>query len=76
MKIIDRANLFLKVTKMTQQELAERLGVHFVSLNRTLNGRSGRDTVILKLDEFLEQNGFPNNADATQAKPTEERQNA
>lgn len=48
----------MKVTKMTQQELAEKLGVHFVSLNRTLNGHSGKETVILKLDEFLDQQGF------------------
>ena len=61
---------------MTQQELAERLGVHFVSLNRTLKGRSGRDTVILKLDEFLEQNGFPYDVDHTPTEAKEERQNA
>jgi transcriptional regulator with XRE-family HTH domain len=73
MNIIDRANAFLKVTKMTQQELAGRLGVHFVSLNRTLHGHSGRDTVILKLDEFLDKHGFPHDLDTTPSKPTEEQ---
>ena len=50
---------------MTQQELADNLGVHPVSLSRVLNGRSGQDTIILKLDEFLEENGVPHNTDAT-----------
>lgn len=73
MKILERANHFLAATGMTQQQLAAELGVHPVSLSRVLNGHSGRETIILKLDEFLDANGFPHSLEHTQKTQTEEQ---
>ena len=60
MKLIDRTKLFLRVTKTSQVELSERLGIGFTALNRLLNGKAGKVSLALKLDAFLdEQNFYP-----------------
>jgi transcriptional regulator with XRE-family HTH domain len=76
MKILDRTQLLLKETKMTQLELAERIGVAFTALNRLLQGHSGKASIALKLEAFLEENGYPHDIKVTQETSKEERENA
>ena len=73
MKILDRTQLLLKETKMTQLELAERIGVAFTALNRLLQGHSGKASIALKLEAFLEENGYPHDIKVAQKKPLEEQ---
>ena len=77
MKILERAKLFLKVTRMSQQELSAKIGVHPVSLCRFLNNTSGEQaSVAVKLDAFLDDNGFAPECNVTQETSKEERENA
>ena len=72
MKILDRANAFLKSKRMTQQEFATRLGVHPVALNRLLRGHAGKASIALKLDAFLDEHGFPHDVNVPSVKATGE----
>lgn len=71
MKILDRTRLFLKATKMPQTELADRIGVANTALNRLLKGHAGKASIALKLDAFLEDNGFPHDLKDTKTDITE-----
>lgn len=50
---------------MPQRELADRIGVAHTALNRLLNGHAGRASIALKLDAFLEDQGFPHDVNHT-----------
>ena len=49
------------------------LGVGLPALNRLLKGHSGKASIALKLDAFLEEHGFPHDVKVT-AKPQPEEQ--
>ena len=73
MRILDRTRLFLQATKMPQTELAERLGVAHMAVNRLLRGHAGKASIALKLDAFLDEHGYPHDVDPTPANAKEER---
>ena len=54
MKITDKIKLFLKLSGLSQQELAKRAGVHPVTLCNLLNGKTGQKNALFKLDAFIE----------------------
>ena len=58
MNIIDRLEHFRLEHKITQQELAERLGVAFSTVNRWLNRKSGPNKIqSYHIEKFLSE-GF------------------
>ncbi|EKD57026.1 MAG: filamentation induced by cAMP protein Fic [uncultured bacterium] len=66
MKISEKLHLIIKITKMTQQELAERIGISFVALNNLINNKSqARKKTQNRINElYLEYSGMrhiPNN---------------
>src|SRR3989344_704208 len=56
MKIQEKLQLILKISRLTQQELAGRLGVTFVALNRWVNGKAvPRQKAQEKIDELYKE---------------------
>lgn len=58
MTILERTKSYLEENKMSQIELAELSGVHFVALSRFLNGKY-KDGTVLRLDKFLSEHEKP-----------------
>lgn len=56
MAILDELRAAIKNSGRTQQELADAVGLHLISLNRFLNGRAGLS--IEMMEKLAEQVGF------------------
>ena len=73
MKILERTKQYLSKSQVSQTELAKQLGIGLPALNRLLKGHSGKVSIALKLDAFLEENGFPHDLKVTEEQDREEQ---